>query len=112
MLMAAQIAPAAPVVGNMGITGDAVLDTSDVVTAIKVVSWDSTTVNARSGTFTNVALGSPVILSPNWQLNSGPVTNFWSVGGFTLNLTSSTIVFRRGSFPGCCFHWNGQWQWL
>ncbi len=103
MLLVVQIMPAAPVTGDIGMDGDAVLDAGSVVTATKVVSWDSVIVVTHSGTFTNVAILSPVTLSQYWSFNSGPVANFWSAGGFTFNLASSSVFSDSGGFLDVTF---------
>jgi hypothetical protein len=55
---------------------------------------------SRDGSFAPfVAVGAAATFTPlQWNFNSGPVTAFWSVGGFTFNLTASSI-FSQGGFP-------------
>ena len=33
-----------------------------------------------------------------WNFNSGPLAGLWSVGGFTFNLTASSIVMQGNGF--------------
>jgi len=103
ILATVHIAMAEPVAGSMGISGNAVLDANLVEYATEAASWDSMVVGTTTGTFTNVAIGSPVVLSNNWSFNSGPVSNFWSAGGFNFDLASSTVFSDSGPFPGAYF---------
>ncbi len=43
-----------------------------------------------------VAPNTPVTIAAPWLFNSGPIANFWSVGGFTFNLSSSSVIFQSG----------------
>ena len=36
--------------------------------------------------------------SSPWSFNSGPVTLFWQVDGFTFNLIASSVVFQQDGF--------------
>ena len=103
-----QEAQAVPITGGITFAGTVSLDTSSAGTATAVVAggWHGTggagmpTVQSRDGSFTAfVALGAPTTFTAlQWNFNSGPVTSFWSVGGFTFNLTASSI-FSQGGFP-------------
>jgi len=97
-LVAAQV-KAGPITGNIQFLGGVQLDSADVNAAGKVDGWSNTTVSVTFGSFTNITLGTPVSFRPPaWSFNSGPVTNFWLVGGFTFNLTSSSIFLQGGGF--------------
>ena len=98
LTMFAQTLQAVPITGNIGFSGTAQLNTTTVQTATEVVSWFPTVVNAESGSFSSVAIGSDVLLASPWLFNSGPLNNFWRVGGFTFDLLSSTISLRQGLF--------------
>jgi VPDSG-CTERM motif len=50
-----------------------------------------------TGSFSSVAPNTPVTIAVPWLFNSGPIANFWSVGGFTFDLSSSSILFQSGS---------------
>ena len=91
-------ASAVSITGNIGFTGSAQLNTGNAQTASEVVSWMNTVVGASSGSFTVLGQGTPVLLKPGWMLNSGPLNNFWTVGGFTFNLVSSTIYSQNATF--------------
>jgi VPDSG-CTERM motif len=49
-----------------------------------------------TGSFSSVAPNTAVTIAAPWFFNSGPIANFWSVGGFTFNLSSSSIIFQSG----------------
>jgi hypothetical protein len=95
--LAHQTVHATEITGNIGFSGSAQLNSTSVATATEVVSWLPTIVNSESGDFSGITIGSAVALAAPWLFNSGPLNNFWSVGGFTFNLTSSSI-FSQNSF--------------
>jgi hypothetical protein len=84
--------------GNIGFSGVVQLDTTDAATATEAVSWENQVVGASSGDFNGIAHGSAVTFAAPWTFNSGPLNDFWSVGGFTFNLLSSSISGTRGRF--------------
>jgi hypothetical protein len=72
-----------------------------VNSASEVAHWDTNVVNqdSTSGPFTNIPTFTPVAFSPvTWPFNSGPISNFWSVGGLTFDLKSSVISIRLNGF--------------
>jgi hypothetical protein len=98
---------ATPVTGNIGFTGGVTYDTSSAGTATEVTSWINPIVTLTSGVFATpspfaVASGTPVSFTGStWSFNSGAISSFWSVGGFTFNLVSSVIVSQQpGLNPG------------
>jgi hypothetical protein len=93
-----QTVHAVPITGNIGFSGTANLDSSSAQTAAEVVTWGPNVVGSTSGSFVSVAIGSAVTLAPAWFFTSGSVNNFWSVGGFTFNLTSSSIHSQDSLF--------------
>lgn len=105
-----QQAQAVPITGNITFAGTVTLDTASAGTATAVVAggWHGTgglgmpEVMSRDGSFTAfVALGAPTTFTAlQWNFNSpgGQAGAFWSVGGFTFNLTASSI-FSQGGFP-------------
>jgi hypothetical protein len=98
-----QIAPAAPVTGTIQFVGVVQLDSANDNTATVALKWTNT-VSGVGGVFTNIAYTTAVTFSPlAWHFNSGPVTGFWSVGGFTCNLTSSSVIFDSGGFLDVIF---------
>ena len=93
-----QTVHAVPITGNIGFSGTANLDSGSVQTATEVASWGANVVGSTSGSFTTVTLGSLVTLTSPWSFTSGSINSFWSVGGFTFNLISSSIHSQDGSF--------------
>ena len=87
-----------PITGNIGFSGAVQLDTGSAQTATEAIAWINTVVNATSGSFTTVANNSAVTLATPWFFNSGVLNNFWSVGGFTFNLASSSIYSQDSLF--------------
>ena len=90
---------AAPITGSISVRGGATLDTLNVNTATKVTGWQNAAVVSRSGDFaTFVNVGASVTMTAPWNFNSGPLPALWNVGGFTFDLTSSSIVTQGGGF--------------
>jgi len=88
------------ITGSVIFGGTAMLNTSSASTATAVTSWNAT-VSSVSGSFTNIASGTPITFgTANWNFNTNnPATNFCSVGGFKFELLSSTITYQSGP-PG------------
>jgi hypothetical protein len=97
LVAAAQISSAAPISGGLEFMGSATLDESTPGTSSEAISWSGMSVGLVSGSFTNIAQFTAVAVSPNWYFNSGPVTNFWSVGGFNFTMTFSSIYGGFGT---------------
>lgn len=96
----AQMSQAIPITGNIGFFGTVTLNTRSVNTATEAIGWN-TVVGLDSGTFASspaVSIGSAVTLAAPWFFNSGVLLNFWSVGGYTFDLTSSSIYFQGAGF--------------
>lgn len=90
-----------PITGNITFAGSVSLDSTSVDTATMVTAWhglapgDKPQVQSRDGTFTaSVTAGDGTTFHAPWIFNSGPVSPFWSVDGFTFDLVSSTIVHQ------------------
>jgi hypothetical protein len=102
-----QQAQAAPVTGNITFTGGVELDTASAGTATMVTAWhgfatgDKPQVQTDDGSFAAfVAPGAGVTFSQPWTFNSvATVPSFWAVGGFTFDLTSSSIT-NQNPTPG------------
>jgi hypothetical protein len=93
-----QTLQAVPVSGNIGFSGAVTLDTSSVLTSIEATGWSQTIVDASSGAFAGIAHGTPVTVASPWHFTSGALPSFWSVGGFTFNLISSSISLQSSLF--------------
>src|ERR1700751_1234775 len=93
---------AAPITGSITIKGGAHLDSTSANTATKVTGWlngsgAKPTVVSRSGGFTAVSVGAPVTMAAPWNFGS-ELAALWSGGGFTFNLTASTITKQGNGF--------------
>jgi len=93
-----QTVQAVPITGNVGFSGKVQLNSGSVQTATQAIAWFNTVVNGQSGSFSGVSDGTSVAIAAPWSFNSGLVNNFWSVGGFTFNLTSSSIFSQDSLF--------------
>lgn len=100
-----QQAQAAPVVGRITFAGTVELDQSTVNTATMVTAWhgpglaDKPQVQSVDGDFdTFVNPFDDTTFTPSWTFNSGAIPNFWSVGGFTFDLTTSAILQQGQGF--------------
>jgi len=97
----AQSTQAVLITGNMGFTGRVTYDTTSAGTATEVVNWVTPTVNGTSGAFTTIANGTSVNLVSPWFFNTASAINsFWSVGGFTFQLLSSSVTAQGSGSLG------------
>jgi hypothetical protein len=98
-----------PITGDITFAGSVSLDTATVNTATMVSAWhglatgDKPQVQSVDGTFATAGVmpGDATTFSAPWSFNTPPatVTNpFWSVDGFTFDLTTSHIVQQSGGF--------------
>lgn len=106
LLLAATQVHAVPVTGSIGFTGGATFNTSSAATATQVTSWVSPQVTLDSGVFAvpsvfAITPGTAVAFAPGaWNFNTTtPINSFWSVGGFTFELLSSSVTSQGGT-PG------------
>ncbi len=88
------VAVADPISGAITFAGGVTLDTASAGTATKVTAWANPTVQSVAGDFSVLAVGTPVTFSAPWSFNSGALNNLWSVGGFSFDLVSSSVVFQ------------------
>ncbi|HEY3760377.1 MAG TPA: VPDSG-CTERM sorting domain-containing protein [Verrucomicrobiae bacterium] len=101
----AGVANAVPVSGDITFAGGVALNTDSAGTATEVTGWTGTggtgspVVISSDGSFSGLA-GSAATFTAPWFFNSGAVPALWSVGGFTFNLASSSIVFQGGHPAG------------
>lgn len=101
---AIQASQAAPIVGYIGFHGEVTLDAGSVNTATEATAWNSVVVGGADGSFAStVNVGDAVTMSSSgWFFNSvgggGIIQPFWSVGGFTFTLATSTVVFDAFDF--------------
>ena len=93
-------AQAAMVNGAITFAGGAIFDTNSLATATRVNTFMDVTVMSEDGDFAAfvndddaVAMAVPYIFTP-----STPTPALWSVGGFTFDLASSTVVLQNADF--------------
>ena len=88
-------ARAVPITGNIGFTGEAVVNSSQASTSTMVTQWNATQIIGNpSGSFATSGLTQfeTAVFSSPWVFNdTTPITSFWSVGGFTFALANSLI---------------------
>ncbi len=101
-------ANALPIQGSIDFNGVVTFNTTSLATATQVSIWNSSFVAQRTGDFipfTNVF--DNVTMAAPWVFNSGtpgtpmpgPSTPaLWSVGGFTFDLTFSTVTLQNVNF--------------
>src|ERR1700740_158442 len=103
-----------PITGNITWGGSVELDTSAPATATEVTAWHGTSTTPITGapkvesvdgnlaTFINV--GDGTLFHAPWFFNTPatmPISSFWSVDGFTFDLTTSAIPpGGQGGTPG------------
>jgi hypothetical protein len=82
--------------GAITFSGGATLDTGNANTAHAVTSFKNTLVQSVSGDFdTFINDLDPATFSASWVFDpSTPTSSLWSVGGFSFDLLTSTIVMR------------------
>jgi hypothetical protein len=91
-------AQAIPITGDLGISGAATFNTNSLATATQISSWFAF-VGTTSGSFVGVPIGSTVTLAMPWIFNpSTPTPGLWSVGGFSFDLATATIVTQNNNF--------------
>jgi hypothetical protein len=93
---------------SINFAGSAQFDTNSLSSATTVEMWYASLlgvavpsislVQSTSGpNFGLIADGSVVAMNEPWNIGSG-VDNLWSVGGYTFDLTDSTVSFQNGAF--------------
>jgi hypothetical protein len=93
-------AQAAMVNGAITLAGGAIFDTDSLATATRVNTFLDVKVMSEDGDFDgfvadddSVTMAVPYIFTP-----STPTPGLWSVGGFTFDLASSTVVLQNADF--------------
>jgi hypothetical protein len=93
--------------GNINFAGSVVFDSTDLGAATRVVTWYDVFHNAgfsnvtggATGDFSFITPGTQATMAQPWIFNpSTPTPGLWSVGGFTFDLLSSTIVTQNSTF--------------
>jgi len=97
------------ITGDIDFAGQAFFDTTSLATATHVSNFktmagfgldQSALVTDATGSFaTTVVVGDIAFFPSLYQFNpSAPATPLWTVGGFTFDLTSSTVVLQNSQF--------------
>jgi len=92
--------------GTIDFAGAVMFDSSHLNNATRVEQWFDvfgnagfSNVAARTGDFSGIPLGTQATMATPWIFNpSTPTPGLWSVGGFTFNLMSATIVSQTANF--------------
>lgn len=99
-------AQAARINGTIDFAGSVMFDTANLATANQVSQWRDvfgnvgfSNVAATSGDFAGIALGSQAVMATPWIFNPSTATpGLWSVGGFTFDLLSATVITQTSTF--------------
>lgn len=91
-------AHATQITGDIDFAGEVSYDTTSLKTATMVTAWHMAVVSGATGDFAptvglNVAFVTPYVFNPPTAYAS-----LWSVGGFTFELTSSSIQLQTNHF--------------
>ncbi len=97
---------AAQITGDIDFAGQAFFDTNSLATATQVTNFrssdgtnNSADVTQANGDFSAIATGTKASFPNAYTFNpSSPTSPLWTVGGFTFNLTSSTVVLQNSQF--------------
>jgi hypothetical protein len=93
--------------GNINFAGAVHLDNNNLAKATTVVTWfdvfnnpgKTSVVPGATGAFSGIAPGTSATMAQPWIFNpSTPTTALWSVGGFTFDLLSASIVSQSATF--------------
>jgi hypothetical protein len=85
--------------GNINFMGSAKFNTFSLEKATRVWNWGSSVLPRATGDFSGIAPFTPATMAPTWMFNpSLPTLGLWSVGGFTFDLLSATIVTQTKYF--------------
>lgn len=97
-----QQAQAVSITGEINFAGAAVYNTNSLATATEVMEFRNSVVlgAATTGDFATFTHNlEPVVMGTPWIFNpSTPKLGLWKVGGFTFDLSSSTIVSQSAFF--------------
>jgi len=93
-----QQAQATPITGDITFGGVVTFDSIDLSLAKQVSTWNFAIVTSDSGDFSSIPVLSSVTIAPWIFSPSTPTTPLWTVGLFSFDLMSSTIVTQNNSF--------------
>jgi hypothetical protein len=98
-----QQAQATAINGDIQFAGETQFDTNSLATATRVVTWFDvfhnagfTSVTSGTGDFAGIAPGTQATMAQPWIFTpSTPTPGLWSVGGFSYDLLTSTVVTQN-----------------
>src|SRR5438105_12709986 len=98
-----QQAQATAINGDIHFAGETHFDTNSLATATRVVTWfdvfhnaGHSSVTSGTGDFAGIAPGTQATMAQPWIFNpSTPTPGLWSVGGFSYDLLTSTVVIQN-----------------
>jgi hypothetical protein len=102
-----QPARATAIQGDIEFAGSVHFNTKSLATAKQVSTWldifnnagHSSVAPGGTGDFAGIAPGTQVSMPHAWVFNlSTPTPGLWSVGGFTFDLLSATVVTQNATF--------------
>ena len=104
--LSTQEAQANQINGTIDFAGAVRFDSSHLEAATRVNLWRDINGNLGfsnvadvTGNFSSIALGTKATMAISWIFSpSTPTPGLWSVGGFTFNLLSSTVVTQTSTF--------------
>src|SRR2546423_650212 len=92
-------AQATQISGDIDFAGEVTFDSNSLATATMVTQWKLAIVSGTTGDFSSVPLLSNVAFVTPYVFNPPTAyANLWSVGGFTFELTSSSIDSQSAKF--------------
>jgi VPDSG-CTERM motif len=105
-VLSTQQAEAARINGTIDFAGSVTFDTNSLATAHQVTQWRDvfgnlgfSNVADTSGDFSSIPLGTQATMATPWIFSpSTPTPGLWSVGGFTFDLLSATVVTQNATF--------------
>ncbi len=93
------------ITGDIDFAGQAFFDTNSLATATSVMNFrssgefdNSADVTKATGEFADFVSTGDIASFPNVYTFNSPTSPLWTVGGFTFNLTSSTVVLQNSNF--------------
>jgi len=100
-----QQAQATAINGDIQFAGETHFDTNSLATATTVVTWFDvfhnagfSSVTSGTGDFAGIPPGTSAAMTQPWIFNpSTPTPGLWSVGGFSYDLLTSTIVTQNAN---------------
>jgi len=100
-----QQAQATAITGDIQFAGETHFDTNSLATATTVITWFDvfhnagfSSVTSSTGDFAGIAPGTQATMAQPWIFNpSTPTPGLWSVGGFSYDLLTSTIVTQNAN---------------